>query len=305
MPERPDIELYCDKLRQRIVGQTLTRTRLVSPFLMRTFEPPIEAVHDKNVVAIRRLGKRIVIEMDGELLLVLHLMIAGRFRWSDDPSAKPPGKIGLASLHFPVGTLLLTEAGSKKRASLHVVQGIEQLTSFDRGGLDVLQIDRDTFAGRLQCENHTLKRTLTDPHLFDGIGNAYSDEILHAANLSPLTWTSRLDDDQIDRLYEACRTVLETWITKLRDEFADRFPGAGDITAFRPDFAVHGKYDKPCPVCGTKVQRIRYADNETNYCPRCQTGGKVLADRSLSKLLKGDWPRTIEELEQREPGEKA
>lgn len=299
MPERPDIELYCDKLRQHTLGERIEKLRIISPFLLRTFEPDIDKAVGKPVVAVRRLGKRVIFELPDELFLVIHLMIAGRFRWSATTNDKPPGKIGLASLHFPRGTLQLTEAGSKKRASLHVVQGIEQLAAFDRGGLDPLQADRIAFAGRLRCENHTLKRSLTDPHLFDGIGNAYSDEILHAAGLSPLTWTTRLNDEQIDRLFDATRQVLNHWIAKLSKDFANRFPGPGDITAFRPDFAVHGKFDQPCPVCETKVQRIRYADNETNYCPRCQTEGKVLADRSLSKLLKGDWPRTIEELEER------
>jgi formamidopyrimidine-DNA glycosylase len=240
------------------------------------------------------LGKRIVFEVEDDFFLVLHLMIAGRLHWKP-PGAKPPGKLGLAAFDFPDGTLLLTEAGSKRRASLHVVRGKPELTRHDPGGLEVLDADAASFREVLRRHNHTLKRALTDPRLFSGIGNAYSDEILHRARLSPLTWTSRLTDEEADRLFDATRATLRDWIEKLRKEAGDGFPEK--VTAFRKDMAVHGRFQQPCPVCGTAVQRIRYADNETNYCPRCQTGGKVLADRALSRLLKGDWPKTIEELE--------
>ncbi len=294
MPELPDLEVYRMCLRSRIVGQPLQRVRVANPFLVRTYEPPIAAVERQCVREVSRLGKRIVLEMDDELAIVIHLMIAGRFLWKD-VGAKPPAKIGLAAFDFPNGTLLLTEAGSKRRASLHVVRGAAALAAHDPGGLEPLDLDRATFAKTLRHENHTLKRSLTDPHLFAGIGNAYSDEILHAARLSPIKLTGKMTDDGIARLYNAVQTTLTHWTAVLKQEFADRFPGVGDITAFRDDFAVHGRFGKPCPVCGKPVQRIRYADNETNYCAQCQTEGRVLADRSLSRLLRDDWPRSIDE----------
>jgi len=297
MPELPDIELYLAVLRPRVVGKRLTRLRVSSPFVLRTFEPPVEALHGQCVQRVERIGKRVVFAFSDDLYLVIHLMIAGRFRWVDKPGAKPPGKVGLASFEFEHGTLLLVESSPKKRASIHVLRGINDLKAQDRGGIDVLTCTLDQFAQRLRAENHTLKRSLTDPRLFDGIGNAYSDEILHAARLSPVRLTSKLSDDEIARLFEATRATLTTWTDRLRAQFAARFPGPGDVTAFRPDFAVHGKFGQPCPVCGTLVQRIRYAENETNYCPRCQTDGKLLADRSLSRLLKDDWPESIDEWE--------
>lgn len=294
MPELPDIVVYIDCLRPRVVGRTLERVRVFHPFLIRTFDPPLDATFGKSVRGLRRLGKRIVFELDDELYLVLHLMIAGRLHWKP-PDAKPPGKLGLAAFDFPDGTLLLTEAGSKRRASLHVVRGEKELKLHDPGGLEVLDADAAAFREVLRGHNHTLKRALTDPRLLSGIGNACSDEILHRARLSPLTWTTRLSDEEADRLFEATQTVLHKWIERLRTEAGDGFPEK--VTAFRKDMAIHGRYRQPCPVCETAIQRIRYADNETNYCPRCQTGGKVLADRALSRLLKGDWPKTIEELE--------
>lgn len=297
MPELPDIVVYLDSLRVRVQGQPLEQIRLVSPFLLRSVDPPIDEVKGKQVVELRRLGKRIIWAMEDDLFLVFHLMIAGRFRWYANRGAKVPAKVGLAAFYFPNGTLILTEAGSKKRASLHVVRGELALAKHDPGGLEVLDCDEAAFRQRLLQENHTLKRALTDPHLFSGIGNAYSDEILHTAGLSPVKWTGRLKDEEISRLFDATQNTLSEWTGRLRQQFADRFPGPGDITAFRPEFAVHGKFGQPCPVCGTSVGRIRYAENETNYCPRCQTSGKLLADRSLSRLLKGDWPKTIEELE--------
>jgi formamidopyrimidine-DNA glycosylase len=307
MPELPDILLYRDALHSRIVGHPLERVTLSNPFFIRSVNPPVEAMKGRVVAGVEHVGKRFIIELasddrqapeEDSLFLVIHLMIAGRFRWLQR-DAKPPGKIVMAVFDFPNGRLVVTEAGTKKRASLHVVQGRAALADFDRGGIDVLNADQDAFRAALRRENHTLKRSLTDPRLFCGIGNAYSDEILHAAGLSPLQLTSKMNDDQIERLYTATRETLSAWIERLAAEFRDRFPGAGDVTAFRPDFAVHGRFGQPCPSCGTAVQRIRYAENETNYCPRCQTGGKVLADRSLSRLLKNDWPRTIEELEGR------
>jgi formamidopyrimidine-DNA glycosylase len=300
LPELPDILLYLHALEPRLVGRTLGRARVVSPFVLRTFDPPIEAIEGKRVVALRRIGKRIVFEFDAdELFLVVHLMIAGRFRWSDKLGAKPPGKVGLASFDFEdSGTLLLVESSPKKRASIHVVRGEDQLAKHDPGGMSVLTGDVFEFSSRLRSENHTVKRSLTDPRFFDGIGNAYSDEILHAAKLSPVMLTSRMTDHDIARLFTSTRMTLSQWTDILQQEFGDRFPGPGDVTAFRPEFAVHGKFGKPCPVCGTLVQRIRFSENEWNYCPRCQTDGKVLADRSLSRLLKDDWPGTIEELEE-------
>jgi formamidopyrimidine-DNA glycosylase len=296
MPELPDITVYLEALRPRIEGQVLQQIDLVSPFLLRSVEPPPAEFVGRPVRGLRRLGKRIVWCFDGELFLVLHLMIAGRLHWKP-PGAKVPGKVGLAAFRFPGGTLTLTEAGSKKRASLHLVRGGTALARHDPGGVDVLAADLAAFAAALTRENHTLKRALTDPRLFDGIGNAYSDEILHAGGLSPLALTQRLDPAATARLFEATRTTLVDWIERLRRETGDGFPEK--VTAFRDGMAVHGRFGQPCPTCGAAVQRIVYAENETNYCPSCQTNGKLLADRSLSRLLKDDWPRTLEELEER------
>jgi formamidopyrimidine-DNA glycosylase len=294
MPELPDVLLYLHALTPRVVGQPIERVRIVSPFVLRSVNPPLQAVESKRVTALRRLGKRIVFELEGNLFLVIHLMIAGRFRWRDR-NAAVPGKVGLAAIDFPNGTLLLTEAGTQKRASLHVLAGEAALSAHDPGGLEVLEASRDGFAGALVRENHTLKRALTDPHLFSGIGNAYSDEILHAAKMSPLKQTRQLTDEEITRLYSAVQSTLRGWITRLRDETGVDFPEK--VTAFRPGMAVHGRFREPCPVCGSPVQRIVYATNEANYCARCQTGGRLLADRSLSRLLKDDWPRRLEDLE--------
>ena len=297
MPELPDIELYLSALAPRVVGRKLERLRVFSPFLLRSFEIPPSEAHGKRVEGLRRLGKRIVLGFEGELFLVIHLMIAGRFQWWEPqkPETKPGGKIALAAFDFEHATLGLTEASKKKRASLYVVRGEAALAAHDPGGLDPLNVDLAAFRAALTRENHTVKRTLTDPHVFSGIGNAYSDEILHRARLSPLKWTTRLDDDEVARLHAATGAVLREWIARLREQTGDAFPSK--VTAFRPEMAVHGKYRQPCPVCGAPVQRIVHAENESNYCAQCQTGGKVLADRSLSKLLKGDWPRTIEEWE--------
>ncbi len=294
MPELPDVVVYLECLRPRVVGQTLDRVRLTSPFLLRSVDPPPAEVEGKTVRGLRRLGKRLVFELDDELFLVLHLMIAGRLHWKPR-GAKPPGKIGLAAFDFPAGALVLTEAGTKRRASLHLVRGQARLAAHQPGGLEVLDADLTAFRAALGRENHTLKRCLTDPRLFSGIGNAYSDEILHRARLSPLTWTSRLTDAEVARLFTATRATLAEWVARQRAEVGDGFPER--VTAFREGMAVHGRFGKPCPDCGCPVQRIVYAENETNYCPRCQTGGKVLADRSLSRLLKDDWPRSVEELE--------
>ncbi|HEX5764104.1 MAG TPA: DNA-formamidopyrimidine glycosylase family protein, partial [Woeseiaceae bacterium] len=294
MPELPDVELYLHALGSRIVGRTIERVRLASPFLVRSFDPPVSAIEGRSVAGLHRLGKRIVWELDDELFVVIHLMIAGRFRWKP-PGAAVPGKIGLAAFDFANGTVLLTEASPKKRASLHVVRGRAALKAHDPGGLEVLAATGAQFAERLRLENHTVKRALTDPRLFSGIGNAYSDEILHAARLSPLQWTSRLSDDDVARLFDATIRVLRTWTERLARETGDLFPEK--VTAFREDMAVHGRYGRPCPECGSTVQRIRYADNECNYCATCQTRGKLLADRSLSRLLGADWPKTLEELE--------
>ncbi|HET6777880.1 MAG TPA: DNA-formamidopyrimidine glycosylase family protein [Gemmatimonadales bacterium] len=294
MPELPDIVLYLEHLAPRVTNQTLERVVIRSPFLVRTFDPPISEAAGKRVLGLRRMGKRIVFELESELFLVIHLMIAGRFRWKP-PGTKPPGKVGLAAFEFPAGVLILTEAGTKRRASVYLVRGEESLRQFDRGGLEVLEADKASFAARLRSESHTLKRALTDPRLFSGIGNAYSDEILHQARLSPLARTGKLTDEEVDRLYQATRATLEDWITKLREEEGEKFPEK--VTAFREGMAVHGRYKLPCPVCGTPVQRIRYADNETNYCARCQTGGRLLADRAMSRLLKEDWPKSIDDLE--------
>jgi len=294
MPELPDITIYLEALAPRIVGQPLERARIVSPSLLRTVDPPLSAAEGRNVVGLRRLGKRIVWEMEGNTFLVFHLMIAGRFRWRPE-GTKPPAKVGLASFDFPTGTLLLTEASSKKRASLYVVAGESALKQHDPGGLDVLNSDVSRFGERLQSESHTLKRALTDPHLFDGIGNWLSDEILHAAKLSPFLLTGKLSDAEIGRLHAATQQTVRLWIEKLRAEAGDKFPEK--VSAFKDGMAVHGRYKQPCPVCGSPVQRIRYAANEANYCATCQTGGRVLADRSLSRLLKADWPRSLEEWE--------
>ncbi|HEV3203336.1 MAG TPA: DNA-formamidopyrimidine glycosylase family protein [Gemmataceae bacterium] len=295
MPELPDIVVYIERLRPRIEGQVLKRVRLASAFLLRTVDPPISAVEGKKVVGQRRLGKRIVVVLEGDLFLVFHLMIAGRLHWKPE-GAKVPGKIGLAAFDFPTGTLLLTESGSQKRASLHVERGEQALAAHQRGGLEVLEAGLADFRAALLRENHTLKRALTDPRLFSGIGNAYSDEILHRAGLSPLALTQRLDESAMARLFQATRAILMEWTQRLRQEAGEGFPEK--VTAFREGMAVHGRFGKPCPTCGTSVQRIIYAENETNYCPRCQTRGKILADRSLSRLLKADWPRTIEEWEE-------
>lgn len=293
MPELPDVVLYLEALDTRIAGATLERIRLASPFLLRTVEPAPASLTGRKVTGLRRLGKRIVIGLEGEIFLVIHLMIAGRFKWLP-AGAKIPGKLGLAAFDFDRGTLLLTEAGSKRRASLHIVAGEEALRALDPGGLEPLEMSREQFRDALTLERHTLKRTLTDPHVFSGIGNAYSDEILHRARLSPVQMTTNLPAEEIERLYDAVRAVLVEWIERLRTETGTRFPEK--VTAFRPEMAVHGRYNLPCPVCGTPVQRIVYAENETNYCARCQTGGRLLADRALSRLLHGDWPRSIDEL---------
>jgi formamidopyrimidine-DNA glycosylase len=294
MPELPDITIYIEQLRSRISGKELERIRVASPFLLRSFDPPITSVAKKQVLDLHRIGKQIVWELEGELFLVIHLMIAGRFHWKR-PGAKVGGKIQLAAFDFSDGTLILTEAGTKKRASLHLVRGRDSLTAFDRGGIDVLGASFGQFHSALSRENHTLKRALTDQRLFSGIGNAYSDEILHRAKLSPLQLTTNLVETDSRRLYDAMQEVLKEWIDRLRTETGNTFPEK--VTAFRPEMAVHGKFKQPCPVCSTSIQRIRYAENECNYCPRCQSNGKILKDRSLSRLLKDDWPRTIEELE--------
>jgi formamidopyrimidine-DNA glycosylase len=294
VPELPDIAAYITALESRILNQPLERVRVASVFLLRTVDPPLETTEGRTVVALRRIGKRIAIGVEGDLWLVLHLMIAGRLHWKP-PQAKLAGRNALAAFDFPPGSLTLTEAGSKRRASLHVVRGEAGLYSIDPGGIEVFSTDLDGFRAALTLENRTLKRALTDPRLVSGIGNAYSDEILHAAHLSPITLTHKLKPEEWERLFSATRSTLTIWMNRLRQESEKSFPEG--VTAFRPEMAVHGKYDQPCPRCGEKVQRIRYADNETNYCARCQTGGKVLADRSLSRLLGSDWPRTLDELE--------
>jgi formamidopyrimidine-DNA glycosylase len=296
MPELPDILLYLHALRPRIVGQRVEGARLASPFLLRSIEPPLSTVNARTIVDLHRLGKRVVMEADGELFLIFHLMIAGRFRWKPR-GASIPGKVGLFALDFPNGTLVLTEAGPKRQASLHVAQGRDALASHNPGGLEVLDADFEAFRSALVRENHTLKRALTDPHLFSGIGNAYSDEILHAARLSPFKQTRSLPDDEIRRLYDSTRVVLHQWTSRLKAETGDQFPEK--VTAFREGMAVHGRYKQPCPDCGAPVQRVVYAANEANYCANCQTGGRLLADRSLSRLLREDWPRTLDELERR------
>jgi formamidopyrimidine-DNA glycosylase len=293
MPELPDITIYVEALGRRVAGRRLEGTRVRSPFLIRTYDPPLSSLEGKTVHAIERLGKRIVLGFEDDLWLILHLMIAGRLHWKDR-GAKFPGKIGLAAFDFENGTLLLTEAGSKHRASLHLVRGREALRAHDPGGLDVFAATVDQFAEVLRRENHTVKRSLTDPRLFDGIGNAYSDEILHRARLSPFVWSQKMSDTDVARLFTATREVLQEWIARFREQTGEGFPEK--VTAFRPEMTVHGKFGKPCPVCGAPVQRIRYADNETNYCPGCQTEGRILADRSLSRLLKDDWPGHLDEL---------
>ena len=296
MPELPDIEVYREAIGQRVVGRQLVRVRLRSPFLLRSVRPPLAEAEGRGVCSVRRLGKRVVLGLEGDLFLAIHLMVAGRFRWSG-PSAKIPGRVGLAAFDFGHGVLLLTEAGSKRRAAMHLVHGEEGLASLDRGGLEVLECTPEAFRARLQGENHTLKRALIDPRLMSGIGNAYSDEILHRACLSPMRWTTRLSAEQIDALHRAAVAVLSEWTDRLREQAAGRFPAK--VTAFHEDMAVHGRYRKPCPRCGAPVQRIVYAENESNYCARCQTGGRLLADRALSRLFKADWPKTVEGLEER------
>jgi formamidopyrimidine-DNA glycosylase len=295
VPELPDVEIYIAALRTRVEGERLGRVRVKSPFLLRSVEPPLTAVMGRKVTGLRRLGKRIVFGFEDDLFLVLHLMIAGRLHWKP-AGTRIQGKVGLAAFDFPRGTLTLTEASTRKRAALHVVRGEAALAAHDPGGIEVLDADLAAFRAALVRERHTLKRTLTDPRIFSGIGNAYSDEILHRARLSPVRITNQLDDAEIVRLWETTRTTLRDWTERLRREAGNDFPEG--VTAFRPDMAVHGRYRQPCPDCGTPVQRIQYAENETNYCPRCQTDGVVLADRSLSRLLKDDWPRRIEELEE-------
>jgi formamidopyrimidine-DNA glycosylase len=295
VPELPDIAVYLERLAPRVVGQPVERVEVRNVFVLRTADPPLTSVVGRRVVELRRMGKRIVLGLEGHLFLVIHLMIAGRLRWRGPEKTPPAGKIVLAAFEFPSGTLFLTEAGSKRRASLHLVSGEEALGEFERGGLEVLDAPLDAFAARLHSENHTLKRALTDPRLFSGIGNAYSDEILHRARLSPLALTRRLTDEEVERLYHATRDTLTEWTRRLLDEVGDDFPET--VTAFREAMAVHGRFGLPCPVCGTPVQRIRYADNETNYCARCQTNGRLLADRALSRLLREDWPRSIDELD--------
>nr|AAP58579.1 putative fapy-DNA glycosylase [uncultured Acidobacteriota bacterium] len=299
MPELPDILLYIHALGPRVIGRRVQRIRLVSPFLLRSVAPPLASVEGRTITALHRLGKRVVFEAEGELFLVFHLMIAGRFRWK--PAGAPvPGKVGLLAIDFEHGSLILTEAGTKRQASLYVVSGADALDPHNPGGLEVMEAPLAVFASALRRENHTVKRALTDPHLFSGIGNAYSDEILHAAKMSPFRQTSSLTDEEIARLFHATRHTLALWTDRLREETADRFPEK--VTAFREGMAVHGRYGKPCPVCGTPVQRIVYAANEANYCVQCQTGGRLLADRSLSRLLREDWPRTLEELERKRRG---
>jgi formamidopyrimidine-DNA glycosylase len=294
VPELPDVVVYIEHLRTRLAGRTLTRLRLLNPFVLRSVSPPIASAEGKKVLGVRRIGKRIVFELEGKLFLVLHLMIAGRLRWLERDK-KPPGRISLAAFEFDDATLILTEAGTKRRASIHLVEGEAALAAMDPGGLEVLDARPEEFGARLKQDRHTLKRALTDPHLFSGIGNAYSDEILHRAKLSPFAQTSSLSNEDVKRLYDATRSTLLEWTERLRRQAGADLPEK--VTAFREEMAVHGRYRKPCPVCGSPVQRIVYAENETNYCARCQTGGKILADRALSRLLKASWPRSIDELE--------
>jgi len=296
MPELPDIVVYIEALERRILGHLLERIQIRGPFLLRTAKPPSEAIQGHTAKELRRVGKRIALKFDNELWLVFHLMIAGRLHWVEK-RVTPDGRRTLAALDFDSGTLTLTEAGTKKRASLHVVDGDEELAKLDPGGLEVFGATLEEFRAALTASNHTLKRALTDPHMFSGIGNAYSDEILHAARLSPVKLTQRMKDHEIQRLCEAARHSLQEWTQRLREQTGNKFPEK--VTAFREGMAAHGRYGQPCPVCGTKIQRIRYASNETNYCPHCQTEGKLLADRALSKLLREDWPRSLEEMEER------
>jgi formamidopyrimidine-DNA glycosylase len=293
LPELPDVTVYVEAIESRVKDRALLGVRAASPFVVRTVDPPLSTAAGKRVLSVRRLGKRIVLALEGGLFLVIHLMISGRFKWLD-AKAKIPGKLGLAAFDFENGTLLLTEAATKKRASIHLARSLDE---FRRGGIEPLECTLAQFEAALRSENNTLKRSLTDPRLFSGIGNAYSDEILHRAKLSPAQLTQKLSGSEAQRLFEATRAVLIEWTARLRAEAREKFPEK--VTAFRPEMAVHGKYKRPCPVCGTAVQRIAYADNETNYCPRCQTGGKLLSDRSLARLLHDDWPKTIEELEER------
>jgi formamidopyrimidine-DNA glycosylase len=294
MPELPDVVVYIERLGDRLSGQTLERVRLLNPFVLRSVTPPVAAAEGRKVAGVRRMGKRIVFELEGGIFLVLHLMIAGRLRWMARDK-KPPGRISLAAFEFADGVLILTEAGTKRRASIHVVEGEAALAAMDPGGIEVLEASLEDFAARLRTDRHTLKRALTDPHLFSGIGNAYSDEILHRAKLSPFAQTVSLSEDDVKRLYEAARSTLIEWTERLRRQAGADLPEK--VTAFHQEMAVHGRYRKPCPVCGSPVQRIVYAENETNYCARCQTGGKILADRALSRLLKASWPRSVDELE--------
>jgi formamidopyrimidine-DNA glycosylase len=294
VPELPDVEVYVEALRDRVAGKPLERVRLGNPFLLRTVEPPLSAFSGRRVEVVSRLGKRVVLGFEGDLFLVLHLMIAGRLHWKP-AGARLPGKAGLAAFDFPDGTLTLTEAGTKRRAALHAVSGRAPLAALDRGGIEPLEATPAAFREALLRENHTLKRALTDPRLLAGIGGAYADEILHRARLSPMQLTSRLDDGEVERLRGAVRDVLSEWTVRLRQEAGGEFPEG--VTAFRDGMAVHGRHRQPCPVCGTSVQRIVHASNETDYCPRCQTGGRILSDRSLARLLKDDWPRTVEEME--------
>lgn len=296
MPELPDVTVYVESLRERVLGQRLQSVRIAHPFVLRSFAIAADASVGKTVREVSRLGKRIVISLSDDLFWLIHLMIAGRLRW-EPHDTKIPKKLGLAAFDFGSGTLLLTEAGTARRASLHLVRGEDELLPFRRDGVGVFEVDQSVFASSLRRENHTLKRALTDPDVIDGIGNAYSDEILHAARLSPVIRTQSLDDEGCARLYAACRKTLAFWIELLRAEASSGFPVK--VTAFRPEMSVHGRFGQPCPVCGTKVQRIRYASNESNYCPTCQTGGRLLADRGLSRLLGKDWPRSLEELEER------
>jgi formamidopyrimidine-DNA glycosylase len=296
VPELPDIVLYLEALAPRVLNQPLERLRIGNPFLVRTPTPSVNDVEGRRVVGLHRMGKRIVFVMEGDLFLVLHLMIAGRLRWRDRGAAIP-GKAGLAAFDFPAGTAVLTEAGSRRQASLHIVSGSQNLAALDPGGLEVLGSTLNEFAQQLRRERHTLKRALTDPRIFSGIGNAYSDEILHAARLSPMKLTDSLTDDELERLHDATIETLETWIDRLRDDAAGAFPEK--VTAFRKGMAVHGRYREPCPICGAPVQRIVYARNEANYCATCQTGGKLLSDRALARLLKDDWPKTVEDMERR------
>jgi formamidopyrimidine-DNA glycosylase len=295
VPELPDIVAYLEALEPRVGGQQIEALRISSPFVLRSVEPPLEEAVGKRVTNLRRLGKRLVFCLEDELFLIVHLMIAGRFQWKDRPPK--PNRLTLVTFTFPSGTLVLTEAGSKKRASIRLVRGEAALAANDPGGLEILEADLNSFRTVLKLENHTLKRALTDPHLFSGIGNAYSDEILHAAGLSPFLLTSRIDDAEVQRLYDAVQATMRWWTEKLRSEAKEKFPEK--VTAFREEMSVHGRYGKPCPKCGTPVQRIVYAANEANYCPTCQTSGRLLADRALSRLLREDWPRSLEELEQR------